>query len=532
MSKEITTSEPAALPRNDSAETREITTSGIRPPRNDRAETKKIITSEPAALPRNDVMDSAVIASHIKIRKIIMSFPARCCAFVRSGIFAPARVLEKHSSCRFLDYIGKSCLMREITTSHSVSAPRNDEPYPTTSRLSSLLKMTFPVVAFAFVLSFAFIGGVMAAVTCTNNQTCGTDCCWVVENGTLKITGNENGTGKMEDYKLYKQPWYEQREEITAVEVSGISNLGNRALHSLQNVTSISLSDSVKTIGNRAFVYTGNNKMIDNLVLPKNLTTIDDYAFYGANGIRSITIPDTVTNIGGTNGSHTFAQTSTITTINIPDTLSAENVAQWASKAFDHSKFNNINCLKADGSAGGNESKCMEAMERFLPDENGNCKEGIGCLKNLQKIGNSCVGQYFSNGENTCISKSSCVQSGNVIKFESRECMSADECKETYTIDSETHHCNKIAGCSSFVDGACVCDKYYYNKEGGCVYFKEGCGEGWLEKDSECIEASKGCGENYRDLGGWCNRVIYTPAEAAEVLNDDNTNFITITFRK
>ena len=106
-----------------------------------------------------------------------MSFPARCCAFVRSGIFAPARVLKKHSSCRFLDYIGKSCLMREITTSepaalprndstetreittsHSVSAPRNNEPYPTTSRLSSLLVMARLVFAAALFLCLAKIG--------------------------------------------------------------------------------------------------------------------------------------------------------------------------------------------------------------------------------------------------------------------------------------------------------------------------------------------------------------------------------------
>ena len=372
------------------------------------------------------------------------------------------------------------------------------------------------------------------AVTCTDNQTCGTDCCWVVENGTLKITGNENGTGKMQDYALHKQPWYEQREEITAVEVSGISNLGTRALHSLQNVTSISLSDSVKTIGNRAFVYTGNNKMIDNLVLPKNLTTIDNYAFYGATGISSITIPDTVTNIGGTNGLHTFAQTSTLTTINIPDTLSAENVAQWASTAFNASKLTSINCLKADGSAGGDESKCLAAVARFLPDEDGNCQEGITCIKALQKMNNKCVGQYFFSTANdgTCVKKSDCTKDGlNVVSLENRQCVSKADCTGTYSIDEENNHCNKIAGCTSFANGACACEKYYYQKEGGCVYFKDGCGSGWLEKGGVCIDASDGCGESYKDMGGWCNRVIYTPAEAAAVLKEDGNEF-TITFRK
>ena len=81
------------------------------------------------------------------------------------------------------------------------------------------------------------------------------------------------------------------------------------------------------------------------------------------------------------------------------------------------------------------------------------------------------------------------------------------------------------------IDSKEGCGKYYYKKQNGCVSFEEGCGEGWLEKNRECIEASEGCGENYRDLGGWCNRVIYTPAEAAPLLTDEN-NTVTITFRK
>ena len=54
----------------------------------------------------------------------------------------------------------------------------------------------------------------------------------------------------------------------------------------------------------------------------------------------------------------------------------------------------------------------------------------------------------------------------------------------------------------------------------------------YLGKEKECIDSALGCGENYRDMGGWCNRIRYTPAEAAKVLRDDNTNEVTITFKK
>lgn len=39
------------------------------------------------------------------------------------------------------------------------------------------------------------------------------------------------------------------------------------------------------------------------------------------------------------------------------------------------------------------------------------------------------------------------------------------------------------------------------------------------------------CCNSCKDMGGWCNRVRYTPAEAAQVLKDDD-NIITITFKK
>ena len=104
------------------------------------------------------------------------------------------------------------------------------------------------------------------------------------------------------------------------------------------------------------------------------------------------------------------------------------------------------------------------------------------------------------------------------------------ECGSGYEANTETNTCDKLEkGCTNL---ACTsCEKYYYKKEAGCVYFKDGCGEGWLEKDSVCIEASEGCGNSYKDMGGYCNRVIYTPAEAAPLLTDEN-NMVTMTFRK
>jgi hypothetical protein len=40
------------------------------------------------------------------------------------------------------------------------------------------------------------------------------------------------------------------------------------------------------------------------------------------------------------------------------------------------------------------------------------------------------------------------------------------------------------------------------------------------------------CDENWKRNEDFCNRIRYTPAEAAQVLKDDNTNEVTITFKK
>lgn len=69
-------------------------------------------------------------------------------------------------------------------------------------------------------------------------------------------------------------------------------------------------------------------------------------------------------------------------------------------------------------------------------------------------------------------------------------------------------------------------------KEGFCIPTSKGCGSDYLEKDEICVPASGGCGDGYKDMGGWCNRVGYTPAEAAPLLHNDNTNQVVITFKK
>lgn len=91
--------------------------------------------------------------------------------------------------------------------------------------------------------------------------------------------------------------------------------------------------------------------------------------------------------------------------------------------------------------------------------------------------------------------------------------------------------CNRVPSEKS----SCLASDYYHYNGMECVANNKGinyCSEKYLAKEGECIDSALGCGAGYKNMGGWCNRVRYTPAEAAAVANDDNTNMVTITFKK
>ena len=87
----------------------------------------------------------------------------------------------------------------------------------------------------------------------------------------------------------------------------------------------------------------------------------------------------------------------------------------------------------------------------------------------------------------------------------------------------------KIPNCGKNGGSCGSCGNGYVMSGLGCV---SECGNGYLGKEGRCIDSSLGCGAGYRQFEDFCNRIQYTPAEAAKVLRDDNTNEVTITFRK
>ena len=99
--------------------------------------------------------------------------------------------------------------------------------------------------------------------------------------------------GDMPDF-TYRADWYSHRESIT----------------------NIILSDSVTSIGDRAFKYCAN---FANITLPNSITKIGAYSFEGCDGLQSIAIGNGVTSIG----TSAFVHCISLVNIEIPDNVSS-----------------------------------------------------------------------------------------------------------------------------------------------------------------------------------------------------------------
>lgn len=107
--------------------------------------------------------------------------------------------------------------------------------------------------------------------------------------GVLVLSGN----GKMQNWSnAENRPWAQLRNTVTGVIIeNGIQNLGRYALARCENMTSVSIPESVTEISDGVFMRAYSLASID---LPQNLTAIGSGAFSECTSLRSITIPKNV----------------------------------------------------------------------------------------------------------------------------------------------------------------------------------------------------------------------------------------------
>jgi hypothetical protein len=142
---------------------------------------------------------------------------------------------------------------------------------------------------------------------------CGDDLTWkLTQDGILTISG----TGDMYDYtQANPAPWYRVAHLIKKIVMSaGVISIGDHVMDGCVNVTEVTIPSTVTDLGGTAF--SGCNSL-KSVVIPEGVTVIAPGAFKDCGLIIKIKIPSTVTQIGN----EAFSGCHSLRTLSLPSGL-------------------------------------------------------------------------------------------------------------------------------------------------------------------------------------------------------------------
>ena len=116
---------------------------------------------------------------------------------------------------------------------------------------------------------------------------CGDDLTWTLdEGGTLTVSG----TGPMWDSSADVEFWQSYSSQVRAVVVEeGATSLRDSAFYSCEGLKSVSLPESLETIGYFAF---GGCGKLEEILLPKGVKTVGCNSFWGCSALREIRVAE------------------------------------------------------------------------------------------------------------------------------------------------------------------------------------------------------------------------------------------------
>ncbi|MCD8208079.1 MAG: leucine-rich repeat domain-containing protein, partial [Bacteroidales bacterium] len=95
---------------------------------------------------------------------------------------------------------------------------------------------------------------------------------------------------------------------------SGVTSINSYAFRSCYSIKHVEIPNSVTSIGDGAFYSC---KSLESVEIPSGVTEINYRTFYKCTGLTSVTIPDSVTTIGGSS----FMYCTSLTSVTIPDSV-------------------------------------------------------------------------------------------------------------------------------------------------------------------------------------------------------------------
>ena len=171
---------------------------------------------------------------------------------------------------------------------------------------------------------------------------------------------------KIKFYVAYSNPTYYAHhlylngEEIFNLVIpDDINSIGNYAFYDCKGLTSVTIPNSVTSIVDRPFLGCSG---LTSVTIPNSFTSIGYEAFSGCSGLKSVTIPNSVTSIGQS----AFWGCSGLMSVNIPNSVTSigkyafkncygltsiyipESVTRISQEAFyDCSRITRIDCMAA-----------------------------------------------------------------------------------------------------------------------------------------------------------------------------------------
>ena len=146
----------------------------------------------------------------------------------------------------------------------------------------------------ALTLLVMLLTATTARATVVDGGNCGNGVGWKLDSeGTFTIYGN----GSMYDYGNTGVPWYSYRNDIhTVVIEDGVTTIGNNAFNNTAWYDN--QPDGLVYAGKVAYKYKGTMPEGTAIEILEGTLGIADNAFDGCTSLTSVTIPNSVTNIG------------------------------------------------------------------------------------------------------------------------------------------------------------------------------------------------------------------------------------------